>query len=112
MRKSYRKARPQSPAEWERCDMKHARKRLGERYGLYISELEYWELVGRIRMAWMPEHRARLVHEQSRGRHLYELTVQGHPVIAVWAPPLQRILTFLPRAEALANIGVTAEAIA
>jgi hypothetical protein len=110
MRKSFRKARPQSPAEWERCDVKHARARLGERYGLYLSELEYWELVSRIQMAWMPEHKAKLVHQQAANRHLYELTVQGHAVIAVWAPPLQRILTFLPRQEALANIGITAEA--
>jgi hypothetical protein len=110
MRKRHQKARPRTRAQWEAAAVKHARARLGERYGIHISELEYWELVGRIRMAWMPDNLARLLAAQSRDRHLYDLCVRGQWVIALWSPPEQRIATFLPRQEGLACNGLAREA--
>jgi hypothetical protein len=90
--------------------VKHARKRLGERCGIFITELEYWELCGRIRMAWVPEHYARLLHSEGPDRDLYELKVQGQWVAAIWSPALARIVTFLAREEALAVRGLRREA--
>jgi hypothetical protein len=107
MRKGSRKQRWHSGRAWEKRAVAHARNSLGERYGLHISEEEYWALVRSIHQPRAGEPAARRIYQANTYTRWYVLRVEGQPVLAVYDQRWERIPTFLAL-EALGAIGLKA----
>ncbi len=108
MRKKSRRMRNHTGEARKKLVVKHARKRLGERYGLWVSEKEYWQLAESIASR---NGSARFLYRQRNLRTWHLLTVKEEKVIAVFDWAGRRITTFLGM-EALSDIGLKAEDVA
>ena len=102
-----RKQNEKRGKRWRRNAVRHARNRLGERYGLSISTDEYWALVSAVQTGG---GETRFYRPTSREAwHL--VRIEGQPVIALYDHMSRHIRTFLPLC-ALSEIGKTLEDVA
>lgn len=110
MRRKHRRRRWKGGRTWARRAVRHARNRLGERYGLHISEDEYWRLVASIHQPRRGEPPAQRIYQANTYTRWYLLRVQGQVVLAVYDQRWQRINTFLALCD-LALIGLQLETV-
>jgi hypothetical protein len=100
---------------YERQVVRHARNRLGERYGLAISSAEYWAPVAVIKAALAGRGGSplggRRIYRGSARDTWHLLRIEGRPVIAVYDADREHIRTFLELGQ-LASIGLRLEDVA
>jgi hypothetical protein len=84
----------------------HARNRLGERYGLYLSTEDFWALVRAIQAG-----QVRRLYDDTPWSSWYVVRVEGRPALAVY-DHRQRVIRTFVALEQLACIGLRAEDVA
>lgn len=102
-----RKWNKQRGKRWRRNAVRHAKNRLGERYGLAITSNEYWALVSEVQS----RDGAKSFYRPTSRESWHLVRIEGQSVIALYDHQSRLIRTFLPLAV-LAEIGKTLEDVA
>lgn len=77
----------ESKALWNR---NHFKRRLKERYGIKISNCQYHKLIKDVQTG-----KAMSLRSQSKTRTIFELDIQGKPVIVVYSKSQHNLVTAL-----------------
>lgn len=76
------------------ADMRHARKRARERYGVFLSEAEYWALVDQCLAG--NSGPARFLGRKSKTMTSFSVLHGGRRLVAIYSSSTHAIRTFLP----------------